>query len=59
MVKRVGREAGYWPPVMEERRQEWCIGHCAYKWRTKGEVRNDRRREVGEWLGMEVKLIGS
>ena len=59
MVKRVEREVGYWPLVMEDRRQEWCIGHCAYKWRTKGEVRNDRRREVGEWLGMEVKLIGS
>jgi hypothetical protein len=44
---------------MEERRQEWCIGHCAYRWRTKGEVRDSQRREVGEWLGLEVKLIGS
>jgi hypothetical protein len=44
---------------MEERRQEWCIGHYAYRWRTKGEVRDSRRREVGEWLGLEVKLIGS
>ena len=46
-------------PIMEERRQEWCIGLCAYRWRTKGKVRDGQRIEVGEWLGKDVKLIGS